>query len=344
MKRYKRRLIILAILIIILALVAFLLLRRGDKAIIPTGGDFSFETSIYGFEQPLGVATDDDENIWISNTGGTEILRYDRDAIEQDDIDTDDQEGQKLRFYGPYGIAVDEEHNKVYIADLQWRGVRVLDRDGNFLYNLPRDPKDLPLDPNLGWAPYDVATYEDRVYVTAKDGVYVFDSEGNFIERWGSFGEGNDQFQYANAIATDPNNGDVYVADTGNYRIVALTPEGKVRWLLGIPPDDPETSVFGLPKGIDVAPDGRIFISDTFSHKVLIIDSDGKLLSEFGERGTADGQFSFPEGIAITPSYRMYLVDRQNNRLQIWQLGGDLPKIDPQTVTQYGWALTVIAP
>lgn len=147
----------------------------------------------------------------------------------------------------------------------------------------------MSLDPKLGWAPYGVSSYQDRVYVSAKDGVYVFDLEGKYMEHWGSFGEGKNQFQYANGIATDPNNGNVYVADTGNSRIVALTPEGKVRWLLGAPADDPNSSVFGLPKGI-----------------------------------------------AITPSYRMYLVDRQNNRLQIWQLGEDLPKIDPQTITKFG--------
>lgn len=132
MERYKGKLIILAVLIVILALVAFLLTRRGDR-VIGTGSNFSFITSIYGLEQPLGVATDDEENIWISNTGRTEVRKYDRDAVLQDGIDTNDQQGQKLLFYGPYGIAVDEEHNKVYIADLQWRGVRVLDRDGNFL-------------------------------------------------------------------------------------------------------------------------------------------------------------------------------------------------------------------
>lgn len=200
----------------------------------------------------------------------------------------------------------------------------------------------MSLDPKLGWAPYGVSSYQDRVYVSAKDGVYVFDLEGKYMEHWGSFGEGKNQFQYANGIATDPNNGNVYVADTGNSRIVALTPEGKVRWLLGAPADDPNSSVFGLPKGIAVADDGRIFISDTFAHKVRIIDSEGKLLSASGERGTVGAQFSFPEGIAITPSYRMYLVDRQNNRLQIWQLGEDLPKIDPQTITKFGWALTVM--
>lgn len=343
MERYKGRLIILAVLIVVLALVAFLLTRRGEREIV-AGGGFSFITSIYGFQQPLGVGTDSEENIWASNSGASVVLRYDLNAVRQDDIETTDQAGQQLKFYGPYGIDVDEGNNKVYIADLQWRGVRVLDREGTFLYNLPRDPKDLKLDPNIGWAPYDIATYQERVYVSAKDGIYVFDSEGNFLQHWGTLGGGQDQFQYANGIATDPNNGNVYVADTGNFRVVALTPEGKVRWILGIPVDDPNSSLFGLPKGITVDNNSRIFVTDTFAHQIRIFDSDGKLLSEFGERGTADGQFSFPEGIAITPSNRMYLIDRQNNRLQIWQLSEELPRIDPQTVFAFGEALTVVNP
>lgn len=342
MQSNKRRLIILIILIIILALIGLLLTRKGQREIL-TSGSFSFVTSIYGLEKPLGVASDDD-HLWISNTGMGEVLRYDNNAIKLGSIDAKDDNGEQIVFQSPFGIGVDNDRNRIYVCDYNWRGVRAFTKDGVFLFNIPRDPKAMPLNPELGWAPYDAAVYRDNIYVTSKDGIYVFDSEGNFQQHWGTKGDQVGQFDFANGIATDPNNGNIYVADTGNRRVVALTPTGEVRWLLGAPPDAPNTSLIGLPRAIFVAQDGNIFVTDTFSHKILVIDSNGKLISEFGDRGTADAQFDFPEGVSVTPSGRMYIADRENGRVQVWQISDDLPKIDPDLVVKFKSGLTKLKP
>ncbi|MFA5802605.1 MAG: SMP-30/gluconolactonase/LRE family protein [Thermoleophilia bacterium] len=336
----KGKIVTLVVLIIILALVAVLLTRRSNDRVITGGSSFSFITSIYGFTTPLGVGVDDQDNLWVSNTSMQEVRRYNQDAIELGKIDTKDQKGDALIFNSPYGIDVDDERGRVYVCDYNWRGVRVFTKDGDFLYNLPRDPGDLQLE--MPWSPFGVATYGDRVYVTSQDGVYVFDAdEGGYIDRWGTKGSEAGKYDFPNGIAADSNNGNIYVADSLNRRVVALTPEGKVRWMLGVFSEG-NASVFQLPRGIAVGPDGRIFISDTHSHKIVVVDPDGKLLSIFGQRGTADAQLSFPEGIAISPSYRMYLADRQNDRVQIWQLSEDVPKPNRDDVINFEKALTVV--
>jgi DNA-binding beta-propeller fold protein YncE len=331
------------ILIIVLALVAFLLIRRPERQVATTGS-FSFITSVYGLETPLGVAADDQDNFWISNTGLSQVLKYDINAVQLGVLDTKDENGEQIVFNSPYGIEIDNEKNRVYVSDYNWRGVRVLTKDGDFLFNIPRDPAALPLDPALGWAPYDSAVYQDRVYVTSKDGVWVFDDEGNFIQHWGTKGTEQGQYDYPNGIAADPNNGNIYVADTLNRRIVALNPGGEIRWILGPDKQNPAVSTLQLPRSVFVDQNGHVYVTDTFAHMVLVFDTNGKLLTQIGGRGTADAQFNFPEGIAVSPSGRMYIADRENGRVQIWQTAEELPEIDEDLPIKFEQSLTVLKP
>lgn len=329
----RRRLIILAVLLVLLLLAALLLNRKENQRGQITGSSFSFLVSIYDLTDPLGVATDRDENIYVSNTGSSEVIVYDKEGVRQRKIeDTKDEKGAPLRFYSPYGIAVDDDNDKLYVADYNWQGVRVLTREGEFLYNLPKTPQDIPLDPTMGFTPFGVAVGNDHVYVVSKDGIYVFDTEGNYQTHWGSRGSEIGQYDFPNGIAVDRESGNLFVADSLNRRVVSLDRDGKIRWVLGVTSGE-DQSVFQLPRSVAVGPDGLVYITDTFWHKIFVVDQNGKLISEFGERGTEDGQFSFPEGLAVSSSDRLYVADRQNNRVQIWQMATPLPEppqADPQ--------------
>lgn len=340
----RNRLIILLVLVLLVTLMAFLLNRKATEKQTIAGGSFSFLISIYGLTNPLGVATDADENIYVSNTGKSEVIVYDKEGVRQRAInDTVDEKGEPLKFYSPYGIAVDDDNDRLYICDYNWRGVRVLTRSGEFLYNLPKNADDIPLDPAIGFTPFGVAVGQDRVYVTSKDGVYVFDLDGNYKTHWGSRGSEPGQYDFPNGIAVDRESGNIFVADTNNRRIVSLDRDGTVRWMLGTPKDAPDTSVFQLPRNVTVASDGLVYVADTFWHRIVVIDQDGKLVSMFGERGTQDGQFSFPEGLAVSGGNRLYVADRQNNRVQIWQLAEPMPKVKESDVATWSEALTKLS-
>jgi DNA-binding beta-propeller fold protein YncE len=340
-ERLKHRLIILLVLVLVVILMAFLLNRKVSQKQTIAGGSFSFLVSIYDLTNPMGVATDADENIYVSNTGKSEVIVYDKEGVRQRAIDdTVDEKGNPLRFYSPYGIAVDDDNDKLYVCDYNWRGVRVLTKSGEFLYNLPKNPTDIPLDPAVGFAPYGVAVGQDRIYVTSKDGIYVFDLDGNYKTRWGTRGNAAGQYDFPNGIAADRESGNIFVADTVNRRVVSLDREGKIRWMLGVPKKDENTSVFQLPRSVTVGSDGLVYVTDTFWHRVVVIDQDGNLVSMFGERGTQDGQFSFPEGLAVSVSNRLYVADRQNNRVQIWQLAEPMPGVKQADKTTWAEALT----
>ena len=246
---------------------------------------------------------------------------------------------QEPQFYAPYGIAIDIDSNKVYVCDFNWRGVRVVESSGKLLYNLPRDPKAFK---GIGadFIPYGVALMGDRVYVAAKDGVYIFDNEGKYIERWGQKGDKRVQFNFPNGIATDPDHEVIYVTDSLNRRLVALEPSGKVKWTLGAPDVEGQIiSPLQLPRSVTVGPYGLVLVSDTFSHRIDVFDKDGKLVSVFGERGTNDYELNFPEGMALTADRRLYIVDRGNNRLQAWRLASELPKPDGSEVKKFSETL-----
>lgn len=311
----------LAVMVLILAVVLFLLIRKMDERSEIVGGSFSFLASIHGLNTPLGVGTDADARIYVSNTASGEVIVYDQDGIEVRKLnDARDQNGEILRFYSPKGIAVDNETEKLYVCDYNWRGVRVFTKAGDFLYNLPRDPNDIPLDPEYGFAPYDVAVGKDRVYVVSKDGIYVFDSQGAYLDHWGTRGNQVGQYDFPNGIAVDRESGNIFVADSNNRRVVSLTGDGSVRWILGTETLESAVSVFELPRSVAVGPDGLVYVADVLTHRIFVIDQDGNLVSAFGERGTADGQFNFPESLAVAANGRMYVADRANNRVQIWQL------------------------
>jgi DNA-binding beta-propeller fold protein YncE len=282
--------------------------------------------------------------MFVSNTGGSEVDVYDKSGKKKFRVDTVDQDGKPLRFESPTGIAVDENLNRVYVCDNTFGGVRVLNKAGEFQFNLPRTPDGLAQIKNYtaGFAPQGVAVSGDKVYVTSTDGVYVFDSEGTALDHWGTKGKERGQFDFPNGIAADPDSGNIYVADSLNARIVALSPDGTVRWMLGSPDVEGSiTSPFGLPRGVAVGPDGLIYVSDTFSSQFVVLDQDGGLVSVFGERGTMDTQVNFPEGVAVSEDNTFYVADRQNNRVQAWQLSSEMPAPSSAEVKEFAESLQV---
>ncbi len=69
--------------------------------------------------------------------------------------------------------------------------------------------------------------------------------------------------------------------------------------------------------GIAVAPDGTIFLSDEFNHRISVYTQDGKLEQVTGSKGSGDGEFHYPRGIAIDKNGKLYIADAWNHRIVI---------------------------
>jgi sugar lactone lactonase YvrE len=61
-------------------------------------------------------------------------------------------------------------------------------------------------------------------------------------------------------------------------------------------------------------------VIDTFSHLIRVYDLEqgGRQLFTFGQRGVGNGEFNFPNDLAIDAAGRLYIADRENNRIQVW--------------------------
>ncbi|MBI2154788.1 MAG: hypothetical protein HYU24_13970, partial [Candidatus Rokubacteria bacterium] len=160
---------------------------------------------------------------------------------------------------------------------------------------------------------------KDHVYVfnRGEHPVIVFDREGNFLRSWGEGLVGR-----AHGITIGPDD-EVWLTDDGNHTIRKFTSEGKLLLTIG-DPDKPATlqsgKPFNRPTHVALSPlTGDLFISDGYGNsRVHKYDPKGRHLFSWGEPGTDPGCFNLPHNIATDAEGLVYVADRENHRVQIF--------------------------
>lgn len=114
---------------------------------------------------------------------------------------------------------------------------------------------------------------------------------------------------------TVDSSGNLFVMDTGNSRIVRLSPEGK---RIGDLPPAPgsETGHFTNALRMRMSSEGILCVADTDNHRLQTFDSKLTWLAEYGSLGQEAGQFSHPIGLAYDPSGNLWVADSGNHRVQ----------------------------
>jgi DNA-binding beta-propeller fold protein YncE len=177
-----------------------------------------------------------------------------------------------------------------------------------------------------GWMLTDVAS----VAVDSKDRIYVFnrgvhpmvvlDREGNFLR---SFGEG--LFSRAHGLHIDADD-NLYCTDDGDHTVRKCTTDGKVLLTIGVP-EKPAPFMSGEPfhrcTHTALSPKGEIYVSDGYGNaRVHKFTPDGQLIKSWGEPGTDPGQFNIVHNIATDPDGWVYVADRENHRVQVFDGNG----------------------
>jgi len=167
---------------------------------------------------------------------------------------------------------------------------------------------------------------EDRVYVFNRGNhpMIVFDPEGNVLRAWG---EGVFLNPHSVTVAPDDT---VWCVDNQDHSIRQFSPEGRLLRTLNEPgrcaPAMSGRPVCG-PTRVAIDPrNGEILVADGYGNaRVHRFSPDGRrLLASWGESGTAPGQFNIVHDIDIDPEGRIYIADRENRRVQVFDPQGRL--------------------
>ena len=118
----------------------------------------------------------------------------------------------------------------------------------------------------------------------------------------------------------------VWVVNRDSHRIHKFTRDGKqlVMTLGGLFRDPgADERHFGLPADIAFLPDGTFFVADGYlNSRIVKFDKNGKYLLAWGTNGSGPGQFKVPHGVAVDGQRRVYVADRDNNRIQVFDEDG----------------------
>ena len=177
-----------------------------------------------------------------------------------------------------------------------------------------------------GWSLHEVGAVgvdkQDNVYVfnRGEHPMMVFDRDGNFLRAWG---EG--LFPRAHGLHMAPDD-TVFLTDDGDHSVRQCTLDGKVLLTLGTP-GKPAPFMSGEPfhrcTHTALSPNGDIYVSDGYGNaRVHKYAPDGRKLMSWGESGTEPGQFNLVHNISCDPDGWVYVADRENHRIQVFDGNG----------------------
>src|SRR6185437_8456935 len=153
--------------------------------------------------------------------------------------------------------------------------------------------------------------------------ILIIDKDsGKIIESWG-----NNLFIMPHGLKVDQQN-NIWVTDVGLNQIFKFTHDGKLLMKLGEARVAGNDSLhFDKPTDIAIASDGSFYVSDGYGNsRVVKFSITGKYLFEWGKKGNKEGEFNIPHGISLDGNGNVYVADRKNNRIQMFNSTGKFIK------------------
>lgn len=242
-------------------------------------------------------------HICIANYGDNNIARFDTDGNQLSSV-TDSS------FDHPGGVASDNSGN-YYVTNAPGMNIKkVFKFDGSWTNKTAWDATYRPVDVASEYGNY-VAVLETQNGV---DGyVEVFDRDGNLQYGPWEISDANS----ATSLALTPD-GNILITDSWNHRILKYTSLGTL--LRDFGSYGTEDTKFQYPKGIDMATDGKIFISDTGNYCFKVFSSDFDFLGKYtGTQGNNNGQFAYMFGLATDSRGSAFVGDSAHFSWPDWE-------------------------
>jgi DNA-binding beta-propeller fold protein YncE len=318
-RAYKVALLLLLLFLASLGL--FVLLMRlggGPRVGLPdvlgssTNSKPTFNRTLAAVDRPLAIAlSPDGSRLYVAEGAGSYAVKvFDAKGAALGELTPPHTtEGTRQ----PMGIAVAPD-GSVYVADRRLNQVLVFNADGTY--------RDTFRPAGFGsWSPLGVAIDGDgQIYVSeATDSagaerhrVYVLRSDGTLVRWFGQKGAAAGDLMFPSDLAID-GQGRIWVADITGVKVFGA--DGVYLFRLG----SEGAAGVALPGGLAYS-DGKIYATDTVSHRAIVVDATAdapEFKAQFGEAGFGNGQFRYPAGIAVSGS-RIYIANRENGRIDTW--------------------------
>ena len=265
---------------------------------------------VEGFTKPYGIAVDHQSRVYVTDVG--RVMVFDLPNKNFFSIGIEPGVGQ-LRV--PIGVAVAPD-GRLFVTDVAADRVFIY-QNGRYINAIGESgelesPSGLCIDKK-----------NELLYVvdSRKHLVNAYSlSQYKLVRTIGSRGDGDGKFNFPTNIAVDAA-GNIYVVDTGNFRVQVFDAEGNFKRAFGKLGDTPGS--LARPKGIGLDAEGHIYVADAAFQNFQIFDQEGNILLFVGESGFGPGKFNLPAGLTIDQDDRIYVVDQVPGSFQIFQYLGE---------------------
>ena len=185
----------------------------------------------------------------------------------------------------------------------------------------------LPAGWNLGECSGVAVDRNDNVWVFNRGPhpVIQFDKNGKMLKAWNEM-----PIKSSHGIRIDLE-GNVWLIDVAGHKVLKVSSEGQIQMVIGGVNDaagmQTSKNEFNRPTNIAFAPDGHFFVSDGYvNSRVVKFTKGGEYVKQWGEKGTGDNQFNIVHDVVFDSKGLLYVADRENLRIQIYDQDGKLLK------------------
>jgi sugar lactone lactonase YvrE len=214
------------------------------------------------------------------------------------------------------------------------------------------DYPNLPAGMNFGEVPGVAVNSKGHVFVFSRSNsatgpafgaaaaqLFEFDQNGNYVRE---IGKGLYAWSEAHSVRIDKDD-NIWAIDKGSNMVVKFNPQGRVVWVFGRrqeaadgaeplghpdPPLPPVDGLFRQPTDVAWDSRGNIYITDGYiNSRVAKYDKNGDWVKSWGSKGTGPGQFNLPHAIAIDLQDNIYVGDRSNHRIEVFDTEGNFKRM-----------------
>jgi DNA-binding beta-propeller fold protein YncE len=330
------------------------LLALGLAAAAPAHASFQF-LGAWGtvgqgegqFALPDGIGVDNAGTVWVADRDNNRVERFSSNGRYRPFpvLRRQHLSSAPGRLNLPYDVAPDALGN-LYVADVQNHRIQEFSATGRLIRAWGSrgsgagqffQPRGITIDPfgNV-W----VADHENHR-------VQKFTSDGRFLGKFGgnggdgtTLGGGFGEFNNPRGLSSDAE-GNIYVADDANHRIVKLSNDGVFLAMWGRADLQPGTGdgEFDLPYGTAVDRFGHLWVADTLNNRLVEMTTDGQVIAKYGagggdgSPGGGPGEFNQIYNVATDCAGNVYVTDNKNWRVQKFGDPAWGPPVCPPEIT-----------